>query len=365
MKVGHVIGALGYGGVESMALHLLRRLPTDRIRSIVYYTGEEQSVRFGEFSDAAVRFHHCPYYPPHRIDFIRRLATVFRKDPVDAVLTYSFGNHAWICLAARLARIQRCYARVEGSPLRGFATRWRCLILAQLARPFCTGEVAISHCVRKDLVHGLWIPPSRIHVIENGCAVEEIAERAAAIRCQRIRGDIPNVLMIARMDDAKDHRTLIRACATLIHAGFAVRLRLAGEGPARTEHEALSALEGIGDAVEFLGNCTNVPELFGASDVTVLATNTEGFGLVLAEAMAAGTPIIATDLPVCREVLDSGRCGVLVPPRNPEALAGAIRRVLEDASLRQQITGAAAQRVRVLYDIRLAVDGHVQLFTAL
>lgn len=96
LKVAHVISAMNFGGVESIALDFIRRLPEGAIRSSVYCTGEELTGRLEEFVEAADGFVHCPYRPPRRLDFIRHLTAAFRRDGIEAVLSYSFGNHAWI-----------------------------------------------------------------------------------------------------------------------------------------------------------------------------------------------------------------------------------------------------------------------------
>lgn len=183
------------------------------------------------------------------------------------------------------------------------------------------------------------------------------------VRRQRAMHKPPVVLMVARMDDAKDQPTLIQACAHLIRSGFRIQLRLAGDGPERSNHEALCHSEGIESSVEFLGNRTDIPELLGACDIAVLATHTEGFGIVLAEAMSAGASVIATDIPVCRDVLDSGRCGLLVPPRNAEALADAIRRLLEDDVLRYNLVHEGFARASEFYDIEHLVNSYAALLT--
>ena len=358
-----MIGALDYGGEESTALSLLNRLPVQSIESHLYFIGETITERYPEFVGASATFTHCPYQPSHRIKFIRQLSAALRRDAIDVVMPYSLGNHAWVSMAARLAGIRQCYVRVASSPLRDPLSRRKNLILAHLARPFCLGEIAVSKQIRHELIDGLRLPDKRVHLIENGCAVGEIAERAANTRRQRAVDKPPIILMIARMDDAKDHGTLIRACARLIHSGFSLTLRLAGDGPFRAQHEALCRQEKIENSVEFLGNRSDVPELLGTSDISVLATHTEGLPHVLAEGMSAGTPIIATDILVCREVLDNGRCGILVSPRNPDALAEAIRGLLENPALRERLTRAAEKRVSDVYNISKAVEKYTALLT--
>lgn len=363
VRVAHVIGALGFGGVEAIALSLLQHLPSTTFQSSVYYTGEHFTERREEFEKNAAQFVHCSYRPPHRLDFIRRLSIRFRQDEIDSVLSYSFGNHAWISMAARLAGIRRCLVTVQGSPTRDRSTYWKSSVLAHLARPFCTGEIAASQQVGHELVKNLRLPQSRVHIVNNACDVSGIADRAAKVRRLRSKDQPPIILMVARMDDAKDQPTLIQACARLIRSGFPVRLRLAGDGPHREKHEALCRSEGIEAFVEFLGSRADVPELLGASDVAVLASHTEGFGIVLAEAMSAGTPIISTDIPACREVLNSGKCGLLVPPRNSEAVANAILRLIEDDVLSDRLVREGLIRATESYDINHLVDKYAALLT--
>lgn len=363
VRVAHVVGALTFGGMESIALNLMRRLPPDAVHSNVYYIGDSLAERRQEFEEVAGRFVHCPYRSPRRLDFIRRLSKAFRHDRVKAVLSYSFGNHAWVSMAARLAGVHRCYVTVQGSPMRDRSTMRKSQLLAHLARPFCSGEIAASRQVGNELRQGLRLPRHRIHIIENACNVAEIAERASRVRSKTQPNSPPVVLMVARMDDAKDHETVIKACAILIRSGHPIRLRFAGDGPDRNDHEALCRSEGVTHVVEFLGSRTDVPELLGLADIAVLSTHTEGLPIALIEALSAKVPTVATDLPVCREVLDSGHCGLLIPPRNPDALASSIVRLLKDKSLRDQLVAEAFAKVEKSYNIDSLIGRYAGLLT--
>jgi glycosyltransferase involved in cell wall biosynthesis len=157
----------------------------------------------------------------------------------------------------------------------------------------------------------------------NCAQVEGIRKRAAAAR--NARETSRNVLMVATLERHKDHATLLRAFAEVRRHRPAVRLRLAGDGSLRDELVALAAQLGLSDAVEFLGSRHDVPELLGQADLFVFSTTPqEGLGTVLVEALAAGVPIIASDVPACRELLEGRRWGRLVPAGDPLPLAAAI-----------------------------------------
>jgi glycosyltransferase involved in cell wall biosynthesis len=104
-----------------------------------------------------------------------------------------------------------------------------------------------------------------------------------------------------------------------------VQLWLVGDGSQRQRLENLSTSLGLADAVTFLGSRRDVPALLGQSDVFVFSTTREeGLGTVLIEALAAGLPIVASDVPACSEALAAGRWGTLVPPSDPAAMAAAL-----------------------------------------
>ena len=360
VRIAHVVGALDYGGVETNALNLIRYLPPDEFISSVIYTGESESARKEDFEKLAA-FAHCPYIPGGRVDFIRRLRSVFRTSRIEVSLSYAFGNHFLVCAAARLAGVERSYVRVAGSPSRGRKNTLRSILLAHAARPVCSGEIAVSGVIREELARSIHLPARRIRMIPNGCDTEGILERATRARAGRtFTGEIV-VLMVARMDDAKDQGTLIHAVAQVARGGVKIRVDLAGDGPERAAHERLCQREGVSEIVCFLGNRRDVPELLGASDIAVLATRTEGMPNTLLEAMSARTPIVATDIPICREVLRGGDCGVLVPPGDANALAEAIHSISTDGTLRRKLTDSAFQRVTEIYGRTRMVEEYARL----
>lgn len=352
VKVVHVLGAMNFGGVETNALHLVRDMADDDIATDVYYTGIASSPREEEFIAAADRYVRCPLRQYQQFQFVLELSRWFRVVPrPDVVLSYAFGNHLWVAIAARIAGVSRCYVRVAADPGRDPRTKWKSMAMAHAARPFCNGEVAISFHVGEQLKKELHLPSSRIRVIRNGCDVKGIATKAQSARRRRGSNERPSILMIARMDDAKDQATLIRAGSTMLRSGLGITIRLAGDGPERPHLQALCRSLGIENSVQFLGVRTDIPDLLGSSDIAVLSSKTEGLGTVLLEAMSASTPVVASDLPACREVLEGGSCGIMFPIGDADALAEAIRRLLTDKDMRDQITKRAFERVSTYYDV--------------
>ncbi|HQR42316.1 MAG TPA: glycosyltransferase [Gemmatales bacterium] len=356
----HVLTSLEYGGVESFAIRLLTRLPADQFRSCIVMTTPEQGQRYDAFvSQVQLPVIQCHYVHKQRMQFTRDLSKQFKSLKPDVVMSYAFGNHAMVAVASWLAGVPRNYVRVAGDPNRQYTKSWR---LTQMARPFCTGEIAVSQCTAQALHERMSLPLERIHTIVNGCEVEDIFARAETERRKRTPSERLRLLMVSRMDDAKDHTTLLQAMARLQAQGMQLDLTLAGEGPERSNYQNIVQQLGIAEHVHFLGNCTTVDEEMGKADVLVHSTRTEGMPNVLLEAMAARLPIIASDIPPCREVLDQGRAGLLFERENVESLVAAIQQLAQDVALRQQYVTAGAERVMSQYHVDRMARQYQHLF---
>jgi len=186
--------------------------------------------------------------------------------------------------------------------------------------------VAKSKAVRDDLVHNFGIDPARIWVIYNPVVTAEMLEEA---ECEAPHpwlsaGGMPVVMGAGRLSKEKGFDTLIRAFA-LVRKSREARLIVLGSGPERARLAALADQMDVGTSVDFPGYKANPYAYMARSSVFVLSSLAEGFGNVLAEALALGTPVVSTDCPggPC-EILDGGRYGRLVPVGNAQAMARAI-----------------------------------------
>lgn len=194
-------------------------------------------------------------------------------------------------------------------------------------------------------------------MIPNGI---DLAPFDAVRRAPFEASDPPVVLMAARLDVAKDHATLLAAAARLHARGVRFRLDLAGSGPFAERLAARARALGLDGVVRFLGFRRDVARLVEDADLAVLATHYEGFGLAVVEAMAGGRPVVASAVGAVPELFEHGAHGLLVPPRDPEALADALAGLLADPA-RARAMGEAARRHA---SARYALDGAVRAFEA-
>jgi glycosyltransferase involved in cell wall biosynthesis len=199
--------------------------------------------------------------------------------------------------------------------------------------------IAVSNSVRFDMIRR-GIPAPRITTVHNASD-------------GNVRGDVtadqppvtlehPNVLTIAGMFERKGIVDLIE-CAVFLRERVAnVRIYLAGEGPDREAFELLARERGVDGVMVFLGFRSDIPALLAQTDVFVLASRAEPFGLVLSEARSAAVPIVATRVGGIPEALDDGRAGTLVPSTDPRALADALAHMLLDDEHRETMRQGAS-----------------------
>lgn len=206
-------------------------------------------------------------------------------------------------------------------------------------------------------------PIQRIRVIPNGIDVE-LTQRLATAHTDGIDAlppDLPRLVVAARLSHEKDINLVIEAMG-ILKERTPCALILVGEGPERFPLEDRARALGIEQRIFFIGHRENVFPYMRVADIYIHTCQFEGFGYAMLEAMACGTPVIATDCPHGpREVLAEGRSGILVPPGNPVALAAGISRLLRDQHMRHRLTEAGLRRANEL-SVRNMVGRYQEVF---
>jgi glycosyltransferase involved in cell wall biosynthesis len=194
----------------------------------------------------------------------------------------------------------------------------------------------------RDLALSLRVAkPSQLVVIRNGIDPRTFLEdEETAVQRELALENSLVVTFVGRLAHPKDPLTLLKAVQNLPKA----KLVLVGDGPLRSEVEALTRQYNLGDRVILTGFRTDVPAILDASDVFVLATRWEGLPYVIIEAMMSGLPVVATDVGGVAELVEEGTTGFLVPPEQPEALAHALQKLLTRRQLRDTMGQAGRER---------------------
>ncbi len=227
--------------------------------------------------------------------------------------------------------------------------------------------VGVSHEVCRYMVDTLGVRSSKVCLIPNGVDIKRFHipdfDRRAYRKRLGIREDVFLIGLFANFRPEKNHILLIRALSTAIKRGQQkVHLLFCGtgdmEGYLKEEVKRLN----LGRHVSFLGYRFDIPELMNTLDLYCLPSRFEGMPFSLLEAMAAGVPVVATDVSGTREIIKEGETGLLVPAEDPEALAGAILHLMEDGDLREGIARRGLKEVE-RYSFDRTVKAYEALFT--
>ncbi len=355
-KVLHVLNGLPYGGNENLCLQILHHAPDD-VENILLNLNSQRLEMLHLFEEVPnLTIINQDYKRDRRLSFILDVARKLRKIKPQAVLSYAFGMHLFVGLAARLAGISRIAARAGNTPQREPSRLKIWKLILWFSRLL---KIPIYSC--SDTVHSslqaLTQLPQKSHSISNGCDVKAIATRAQTSR-QKRAADSPTVIgMVARLNTIKDHQTLIRSFS-LVQPQFPdTQLWLVGDGEQKQTLQNLVEELNLSDRVVFWGDRSDVPELLGQMDIYAFSTTEEeGFGIALIEAMAAKLPIVATQASACCEVLGRGEGGILVPGKDAEALAQAFTSLLTTKKTRIEWGNKAYQYALANHDIQQCAD---------
>jgi glycosyltransferase involved in cell wall biosynthesis len=349
VRLLYVIDSLVPAGAERSLEALAPHYAARGVRLDVAYLHERAGLQ-RELEDAGARLFSLAGRGG-RAGWLARTVALVRRLRPDLVHTTLFEADVTGRAAARLAGVPVVSSLVNetygpahlGDPqLRRWKVRTAQLVDGATAR-FATRLHAVSAFVANTMASRLRFPRERIDVVPRARDPVRLGRRTPERRdATRVRLDVdsrsPLVLAVARQEHQKGLDVLLEALALVQREVTGARLIVAGR-PGNQTPELLELVERLGlrDAVRFLGSRDDVPDLLCAADVLAVPSRREGFPGAIVEAMALELPIVASDLPQVREVVEASGAS-LVPPGSPEELAAEIARVLVDP-------GGAARRV--------------------
>jgi glycosyltransferase involved in cell wall biosynthesis len=351
MRVLQVIDSLPLAGAEVLVANMAPRLRARGIDCHVAVLRLISSPLEASLREAGVPLEATG---PDRIYSLRHVRPLIRMmEGYDLVHVHLFPAQLWAVLAAVKLRPRIPLVTTEhGSS--NFRRRWWLRAFDGWMYPHyriiaCNSEATAAELAR-------WCPriAPRIRMIHNGIPLEDF-ESAAPVDLPRHPQCTARVIFVGRFDPPKDHATVLRALSEIP----AAELVLVGDGPLRPPMEELARTLNMADRVTFLGRRSDIPGLLKASDIFVHSSSFDGFGIAACEAMAAGLPVVASDVPGLSQVVKGA--GVLFPAGDHHALARELRALLSSPEKRSRLSGAARERARN-FGIERTVDSYIELY---
>ncbi|MGH3135632.1 MAG: glycosyltransferase family 4 protein [Gaiellaceae bacterium] len=237
----------------------------------------------------------------------------------------------------------------------------------RVAARWCDRIVTVSEFQRDWALRVGIGSPTKVISIPNGVPTERAQPKRsrADVRAELGIGGGIMVLSTGRLAEQKGLEYLIRAAALIRDDLPEARIVLAGDGPLRGKLSQLVSDLRLEEAVSVLGHRSDVGDLLAASDLVVLPSLWEGLSISLLEAMAAGKPVVTTSIGSNREVTNDGETAALVPPKDPESLAGVMRSLASDRSRMKELGARGQQVQRERYALPRMLDAYMDEYDRL
>jgi glycosyltransferase involved in cell wall biosynthesis len=372
-----LIGSFNQGGSERQAVQLTRLLLESGRCNVSVATLEREGVLLDEmhrlgFNDIP-EFRLNSFYDLHAVRQVRRFAQYLKKREIDVVHTHDFYTNIFGMAAAALARVPVRIASRRESAVRPSKQR----LVERSAYRAAHAVVANCEEVRQQLIKE-GVPDGKVRTIYNGLdparVQAEQADRKEILAGLNLPARARFVTIMANMrahvwnpEPAcyKDHPTFLRAAQRVWEKVPEAAFILAGEGELKEKTQELARDLGIADRTFFIGRCQNVGEVLSVSDVCVLSSSAEGFSNAILEYMAAGRPVVATDVGGAREAIVHGETGYTVPPGDHERMAQHIVSLLLDQETARSMGESGRRRVNEKFSTVKQLQNVESLYTEL
>jgi L-malate glycosyltransferase len=346
----------GHGGTEHQFVEIVTRLDRRKYNLTVACLRRD-GVFYEQIRDAGLRVVEFP----QRGSLIRTAQSAWewvrfvRQEQIQLVHTFDFYTTVFGAPLARLAGVPMVL-----TSRRDLGVMWSRPQRLMLRGAFHLSDciVANSEAARGGLIAEEKLPASRVRVLWNGVDLNRYSSNGHSAQKRRELGYSSDELLVGTISNLrgeKGHRTLLEAVAIIVKRIPRARFLLVGTGELEAELKQTVQEKGLTKYVSFLGRRADVPELLGAMDLLVLPSSSESLPNVVLEAMSVSRAVVASGMGGCNELIESGRTGQLVPPQNPEKLADAVIRLLEQPQLREEMGKAGRRRAETEFDIRVAV----------
>ncbi len=358
-RVVFCIEALTVGGAEQMLVAMANQFVDDgwQVHMVCLTTAGELSSQLAP----AVSMHVLDKRPGVDVRLPWRLRQLIDKIDPDAINSHLWTANLW----SRLALIGTRYKVVVTEHSRDSWKRWHYRIIDKLLSKFTKRLVAVSNDTADFYRDDIKIDEALVTVINNGVDTARYAAGdGVALRQQWLADDRMLLGTVGRLVPAKNHARLVEMAYLLKQRGLSFKLVIAGEGPGRSEIQALLDGYELGDEVVLLGQRQDIPDVMAALDIFILSSDREGHPLTALEAQAAGTAVLLTRAGGSADAIagtNNNRFGTLVD-KSAESLATAVIAMSKDPLALASMSESAQRYALEHFDERRMIDAYQSLF---
>ncbi|SFL28274.1 Glycosyltransferase involved in cell wall bisynthesis [Desulfomicrobium norvegicum] len=362
LHVMQCVVSLAPGGAESLALTILEKAG---VRGSVCGLVRGTGALIPAIEAQGLPWHVLSSSSPRRFPVWKALAGVLRRERVDVAHVQAGYLLSFVLPAALLAGVRVVYTEHAKHSLEQQPMLRR---VVRLCAPFVHAVTCVSENLKSFMVERVGIDTRRIQVIPNGVDLGRFTQAAPSPETRGLLPESwggPDITVfgnVARFSEAKDHPGLLRAFDEVRRRHPGVRLLLVGDGETRPGVESLISELGLGEFVQLAGMRRDVPALLGLMDVFVLSSMREGMPISVLEAMAAGLPVLTTDVGGIGEVVQDGVTARVVAPREVTALAGGLAWMVENAAARADMAARGKALIHGQYGHERMVERYAELY---
>jgi len=370
IHVLHIMHHMKMGGVEHLVYDMTNAFSNLNIKTTICCLDGILGELGEELQKKGIKIIVLNRKPGFDLNLILSLSKIIKELAPDIIHAHQYTPWFYGITASILAKKKETifseHGRLYPDRLRIKRVIYNRLILL----PYTKIITVDSNHLKNALIKYEKIPAKRITILPNGIKLEpfsQVNEKNRIIKRKElgIKEDEFAIGMIARLDPIKDHKSLILAFKKVYASHPNIKLFLAGKGPLYEDIKSLIEQLGLKDRVFLLGYYEDLYGLLSALDLYILSSHLESAPLGVMEAMAAGLPVIATNAGGTGEIILDGKDGFLVPPRDPDKMAEAIIKVLNDPKKAKEMAKKGKEKVYNYYFFDRMINDYKNLYLRL
>lgn len=361
-RIFHLITGLDIGGTENQLLKILPRLQNDFDNRVCTLLGDGPIGK--KLREADIKTYHLNLSLRNILRSIIEFRKIIKEFQPDILVTYLIHSDLFGRIFGRLFGVKKIICSQRGSLM-----QWEWLrFFDKITKFLVTKYIVQTEIAKKKLLKKLNLSKEKIKVIPNAINLDEYNFEINKKKKEAelgIKPDNINIVCVSKLRKGKGHVFLLTAFEKTYEIYNNINLLIVGGGELKnTLLKQLVNYNSINN-IYFLGERDDIKEILKISDIFVLATEAEGMSNAILEAMAAGLPVITTDIIENRELIKDNQTGIMIPVNKSDEIAKSLQQLINNPELARRIGNSAKKELFLNYDINKISNKLNQFFTSL